>query len=82
MEVLPQEFKIENCPINVELLQNKTGETKAGAYLLSLAEIVHSARQIGTVALLIVNNFSLDLIWGIDSVYLFHFHSEDEYDKF
>ena len=82
MEVLPQEFKIENCPINVELLQNKTGETKAGAYLLSLAEIAHSARQIGTVALLIVNNYILDLIWGIDSMYLFHVHSEDEYDKF
>ena len=39
-----QEFMIENCPINVELLENKTGEITATAYLLSIAEIVNSAR--------------------------------------
>ena len=39
-----QEFMIENCPINVELMENKTGEITARAYLLSIAEIVNSAR--------------------------------------
>ena len=53
---------IENCPINVELLGNKTGEITARAYLLSITEIVSSAQQIGTGALLIVNNYILGLI--------------------
>ena len=39
-----QEFMIENCPINVELMENKTGEITARAYLLSIAEIVNSAQ--------------------------------------
>ena len=55
------------------------GEITAGAYLLSIAEIVNSARQIGTGALLIVNNYILGLIWGNDSIYLFDSHSKDEY---
>ena len=33
VEDLPQEFMIENCPINVELLENKKGEITAGTYL-------------------------------------------------
>ena len=49
VEDLPQEFMKENSPIYVELLENKTGESTAGAYLLSIAEIVNSVRQIGTV---------------------------------
>ena len=57
MEDLPQEFMIENCPINVEFLENKTGEITAGTYLLSFAEIENSTRKIGTVTLLIVNIF-------------------------
>ena len=36
---------IENCPINVELLENKTGEIKIGVYLLSNSEIVNSAMR-------------------------------------
>ena len=78
-EDLPQEFMIENCPINVELLGNKTGEITARAYLLSFTEIVSSAQQIGTGALLIVNNYILGLIWGTDSIYLFDSHCKDEY---
>ena len=76
VEDLPQEFMIANCPINVELLESKTGEITAVAYLLSIAEIVKSARQTGTRALLIV---ILGLIWGTDSIYLFDSHSTDEY---
>ena len=70
---------IENCPINVELLGNKTGEITARAYLLSFTEIVSSAQQIGTGALLIVNNYILGLIWGTDSIYLLDSHSKDGY---
>ena len=37
----------------MEFLENKAGEIAAGAYLLFIAEIVYSVRQIGTGALLI-----------------------------
>ena len=63
--------------MNVEFLENKTGEITAGGYLLSIAEIINSAQQIGTGALLIVNNYILGLIWGNDSIYLFDSHSKD-----
>ena len=75
MEDLPQEFMIKNCQINVELLENKTGEITTGWYLLSIAEILNSARQIGIDALLIANKYILGLIWGTDSIYLFDSHS-------
>ena len=42
MEDLPEEFSVENCSINVEFLENKTGEITAGAYLLSVVEIRNS----------------------------------------
>ena len=61
---LPQEFVIENCSINVESLENKTGEVTAGAYLLSIVEIVNNAPQTGTGALFIVNHYILVIIWG------------------
>ena len=38
-------------------------------------------QQIGTGALLIVNNYILGLIWGTDSIYLFDWHSKDENGK-
>ena len=47
----------------------------AEAYLLSSVEIVNNVQQIGTGALLIVNNDILGLIWCSDSIYLFDSHS-------
>ena len=79
VEDLPQEFLLENYSMNVEFLENKAGEITAGAYLLSIVEIVNSAQQIGTGALLIVNNYILGLIWENDSIYLFDSHSKDQY---
>ena len=66
MEDLPQEFLIENCFINVEFLENKTGEVTAGLYLLPIAEIKDSFGRIGGLAAVIINNDILGLIWGID----------------
>ena len=43
VEDLPQEFLLENYSMNVEFLENKTGEITAGSYMLSIAEIVNSA---------------------------------------
>ena len=47
IEDLPQEFLRENSSINVKFLENEKGEIKAGTYLLSIAEIVYCAQQIG-----------------------------------
>ena len=62
---------IENHPINVELLENKTGEIAAVAYLLYIAEIVNNAAQCGTSAVLIASNYILGLIWATDSIAIF-----------
>ena len=45
--------------VKVEFLENKAGEIVAG-------EIINGVQQTGTGALLIVNNYILGLIWGID----------------
>ena len=47
----------------MEFLENKTGEITAGAYLISISELVTAVQQIGAGPLLIVNNYILDLIW-------------------
>ena len=57
VEDLAQEFLVENSSANVKLLQNKIGEVTAGAYLISISEIVNSVQQIGAGALFIVKNY-------------------------
>ena len=47
MEDLPQETFLENSSINVEFLDNRTGEITAGAYLLSITESVSECQEIG-----------------------------------
>ena len=48
LEELPQEFFIENLSINIEFLNFTTGEITAGAYPVSITEIVSDYQQIGT----------------------------------
>ena len=69
---------IENSSVNREFLGNKTGKNTTWVYLLSIPEIVNSAQQIGTGALLTVNSYMLDLIWGISSIYVFDLRGEGE----
>ena len=64
MEDLYKEFFVENVSINVKFLNIRTGEITAGAYLLSITEIVNDCQQIGTGTLLIINNCILGLLWG------------------
>ena len=59
MEYLPHELFIENSAINVEFLNNTTGEITAGTYLVLDTEIVSGCQQIGIIALLIINNYIL-----------------------
>ena len=78
MEDLPQEFFVEITSINMEFLENKTGEITAGAYLISISEILNGVQQIRAGSLLIASNYILGLIAGNSSIYLFDFHSKDE----
>ena len=43
----------------MEFPENKTGEITAGAYLLSVADIVNSVQQIGNGDLLFVTNYTI-----------------------
>ena len=81
MEDLPQDLFIENSSINVEFLNIRTGEITAGTYVLSTAEIMCDCQQIGTEALLIINNYILGLILGKQCFFLFNFHSKDEIQR-
>ena len=54
IEDLPQEFLIENSSVEMEFLENKTGEFTVGTYLLFITEIVNGVYQIGTGALLLL----------------------------
>ena len=74
MEDLPQEFFIETLSINVEFLNIRIGEITAGAYLLSITEIVSDCQQIDTGPLLIINNYILGLLWGNQCFFLFDSH--------
>ena len=78
MEDLPQEFFIENLSINVEFLNNRTGEITAGTYLVSITENVNDCQEIGTRALLIINNYILSLLWGNQCFFLLDSYSKDE----
>ena len=57
MEDLPQDFFIENSGINVEFLNNITGEIIDGAYCVSITEIVSDCQQVGTGTLFIIDNY-------------------------
>ena len=61
MEDLSQEFFIQNSSINVEFLNNRTGEITAGAHLVSITKIVSDSQQKGMGAMLITNNYILGL---------------------
>ena len=74
MEDLPQEFFIETLSINVEFLNIRIGEITAGAYLVSITEIVSDCQQIDTGPLLIINNYILGLLWGNQCFFLFDSH--------
>ena len=69
---------IKDFGVNVQFIENKTGEITAGAYSASIVDVVNNVQQFRTGVLLIVNNNILGLIWGNYSIYLFDSHSTDE----
>ena len=60
-------------------LENRTREITAGAYLISIVDIISSCQDRGTGALLIVNDYMLGLLWRNGSFYLFDSHSKDQH---
>ena len=63
--------KAKRFSASMEILKNKMEEMTAGAYLISIAEVANSAHQIGTGALLIINNCTLGLFLENDGKYQF-----------
>ena len=61
-EDLPQKILIDNYTVKGEFLENNRGKMTAGAYLMSIIKNVNSVQQIGTGALLIVDDHILALI--------------------
>ena len=51
---LPQNCKIEDVSLNLDYLQNKTGEIVFNAYLISISEIASSSMSKGNGALLFI----------------------------
>ena len=74
---LPRTVNIYSYPLDIFLLDSKTGEITLNAYLVSLKEIVESCLNIGSGALLIVSGYILEPIWGKECVYLFDSHTKD-----
>ena len=81
VEDLPPQFFIENHPMNVEFLENRTGEITAGAYMISITDIVSRCQEKGNGALIIVNQYMLGLIWGNSCFYLFDSHSKNKHGQ-
>ena len=71
IEDSPPEFLTEISSIKVEFQENEAGEITTREYLLSIVEIADSVNEVGTDALLLVKNYVLGLIWGIDYIYIF-----------
>ena len=75
---LTQEFFIDNSAVNVEFLNNRTGEITAVTYFVYITEIVSDCQQIDTGVLLIINNHILGLLWGNQFLFQFDSHRKDE----
>ena len=74
-------FFNKNSLMNIHFLNIRTGEVIAGAYLVSITDIVNDCQQIGTGVLLIVNNYILGTLWGNQCFIRFDSHSKDETGK-
>ena len=77
VEDLPHAFLIEHCLINVDFLENRTRSITAGEYLESINEIISSCKQVGSGALLIVNNYFLGFYLN-QFFYLFDSYNESK----
>ena len=78
---LPHHFVLKQSQINVQYLENMTGEICHNAYLTSISEIISNCQSIGSGALLIINNYTLAILWGRQCFFIFDSHSRDEEGK-
>ena len=62
---------IEYPAVKVKVLEKRV-------YLLSSLKDICSIKQIETSAVIVVNNYVLDLLWGFNSIYLFDSHNKEE----
>ena len=79
-EDLLGKLTIENESVDIEMFQTKTGEITFNAYHVSVSELV-GVCQIGSDALLGINDYMLGILWGRQCFYLFDSHSKDKDGK-
>ena len=60
--------------IDIALLENKTGEITSSRYMTSIVDIVGNCSNLGNGALLMINGYSLGVIWGKNCFFLFDPH--------
>ena len=74
---MPNILKIKNSFLTIEYLENKTAEFVVKEYLKTISEIISACQFRCNGAMLLVNGFTLSIIWNNNSFYLFDSHSRD-----
>ena len=72
---------MENCLIDINAFGKRTGEITAGAYLVSITEIISNCQHVSSGILFIVNNCVLGLLWGNQCFFVFDSYTNDENDN-
>ena len=67
--------------LQVQYLENMTGEICLNAYITSISQIISNCQCLGNGALLIINNYTLSILWGRQCFFIFDSHSRDEEGK-
>ena len=76
VEDLPTKIDIYSHSIAVALLENRTAKISS-TYLTSTGDIIGNCSSLGNGALLIINGYSLGVIWGKNCFFIFDLHSKN-----
>ena len=74
LKTFRRSFFIKISAMNLEFLNNRTGQITAEAYLMSITEILTDWQQIDTGALLIIYNYILGFLCRNQCFFIFEFH--------
>ena len=74
-------FLMENCLVDVNFFGKRTEEITAGAYFVSVTEIISNCQHVSNGILFIVNNYVLGLLWGNQCFFVFDSYTNDKNDN-
>ena len=77
VEDLPTKTEIYSHSIDIALLEKRTGEITSSTYMTSIGDIVGNNSNLGDGALIIINGYTLGVIWGKNSFFPFDSHSKN-----